>query len=312
MKTNKIRYRKWFFVLLFTVLGANIFSQTSVYKPFPTIQARWDLEISGYWFDAIPQYYTFERYEANGDTLIGSYTYKKVMVSSAYYNCPYCSCCPSTPAYGPSAFKFAYRNDIPNKKVYIFNDFSGVYKDTLWYDFDLNVGDTVKTSYSTSYYSPDYDRRIITSIDSVLICGEYYKRFNNVCGGGFPDLGLIEGFGYEDDFIQTGNPYCPFEPIYFYNTDFSCSITSVKENGRTFDQIKLFPNPVHNEFQIDYPQDLNLPIQYSIVDCLGRIIVRGTVIGDKSINVSELESGSYFLLSTDKEGNTFQNKFLKQ
>jgi hypothetical protein len=55
-----------------------------------------------------------------------------------------------------------------------------------------------------------------------------------------------------------------------------------------------------------------LPFEYSIVDCLGKIISYGTIAGNKTIDVSKLKNGLYFLRLQDKEKKIFQSKFLKQ
>ncbi|MGZ4033651.1 MAG: T9SS type A sorting domain-containing protein [Bacteroidia bacterium] len=53
------------------------------------------------------------------------------------------------------------------------------------------------------------------------------------------------------------------------------------------------------------------PVQYSIIDCLGKTVYKGTS-DDKYIDVSMLKSGLYFLRLQDKQNNVYQNKFLKQ
>jgi hypothetical protein len=312
---KKYTFAKFLF-LLFVILGNDLFSQTSIYKPFPTLYGKWVVQKEGP-FDPSgggsgQVTYSWTRYEANGDTIINSITYKKV---SAANSIGY----PTNPGgipYGPSNFYFAYRNDVPNKKVYIYTNISGQYKDTLWYDFDLSIGDTLKSSFSLrlSLNDPLNQRTIVTSIDSVLICNVYYKRFQFGCGvGGFQDLGLIEGFGFEDNFIQTGYIYCPFEPVYIYHTDFSCSLTGVNEPTAFIKQLQIFPNPALNTLQINYPkQNITLPLNYSIMDCLGKVIITGTAETNKSIDVSKLKTGLYFIMIQDKEKNLFQDKFVKQ
>lgn len=307
---KKYTFAKLLF-LLFVILGNDLFSQTSIYKPFPTLYGRWVVEKEGPYDPSggggpSQVTYSWTRYEANGDTVINSITYKKV---SAANSTGY----PTNPGgipYGPSSFCFAYRNDVPNKKVYIYTNISGQYKDTLWYDFDLTIGDTLKKTYSIN--SNDDSRTVLTAIDSVLICNVYYKRFQFGCGG-WRDLGLIEGFGFEDNFIQTGYLFCPFEPVYIYHTDFSCSLTAVNEPTAFIHQLQIFPNPALNTLQINDPkQNTILPLNYSIMDCLGKVIITGTIETNKNIDVSKLKTGLYFIVIQDKEKNLFQDKFVKQ
>lgn len=240
MKTRKIRFNKISFVLLFVIFSNAIFSQINVYKPFPQI-GTWIVQSygpcgpdNGGFSNA---HYTFSRYQVNGDTTsFGSYIYYNVTcASSTSYSYP------ANVTYGPSTFCFAYRNDIPNKKVYLYINLSGQYKDTLWYDFNLNIGDTLNKTFSINSFGDS--RTIVTSIDSVLICGEYHKKFQFNCQG-YPSLDLIEGVGFVDNFIGT-SPMCPFEPVYLYNTEFTCLLLSVKEE--TSASIHLFPNPLSEE-----------------------------------------------------------------
>ncbi len=291
------------------IFSNSLFSQISNYKPFPLLQASWIVTETGPFITG-QQTNSWSQYEANGDTIIGSYTYKKVY--GAYAT--------NVPIFGPKSFSFGYRNDIPNKKVHILTKINGQYKDTLWYDFNLTIGDTLKETYSSgNFYSPlphnpmYYDRRIVKSIDSVLICNEYYKRFNFNCGaGGFQNLGLVEGFGFEDNFKQIGSVECPFEPMYLYDTKFSCSL-SINEMETSKKQLKVLPNPVLNNLQINLPeQNFVFPYQYSIIDCLGKTIIKGTSTDNKSIDVSKIKNGLYFLMVEDNQKNLFQSKFLKQ
>lgn len=309
---KKYTFAKFVF-LLFVILGSNLFSQTIIYKPFPTLYGKWVVQKEGPYDPSGggPNQitYSWKRYEANGDTIINSITYKKVsQANSTGY--------PTNPGgipYGPSGFSFAYRNDIANKKVYIYTNISGQYKDTLWYDFNLGIGDTLKSAYSLRVDPNSNDQRaIVTSIDSVLICNVYYKRFQFGCGG-FQDLGLIEGFGFEDNFIQTGYIYCPFEPVYIYHTDFSCSLTSVNEPTAFLKQLQIFPNPALNILQINFPkQNTTLPLDYSIMDCLGKVVITGTIETNKSIDISKIKAGLYFITVQDRQKNFFQDKFVKQ
>ncbi len=161
--------------ILFFVFACcgNASSQTNVYKPFPQIYGEW----------IVMKYGTFtswQKYEAIGDTILGSYTYKKVTIANNT-GYPVWNGTTYVIPFGPGIFSFGYRNDIANKKVYYLDVTGGINKDTLWYDFNLNIGDSVKTTYAYMKNGASYDR-IVQSIDSVLICGSYYKRFKFNCG----------------------------------------------------------------------------------------------------------------------------------
>lgn len=283
------------------IISNNIVSQSNVYKPFPMVYGSW--HVSGQHYVGFPpttSYFTYQNYEALGDTLVGLYTYKKVTLSTSLYN-PF--------NFGPKLFAFGYRNDSLNKKVYYLNVTNGINKDTLWYDFNLKVGDTIKQTYSYTGNFNNNLRRIVKSIDKVLICGTYYKRFNFDCGGGFK-TSLIEGVGFEDKFDVTGYlDFCPFEPQVVYSSVFStCNINSVESYVKG-NQIKLYPNPVTTELKIQESLPL---VFYTITNNLGELILQGNYSDKETINVSIISDGIYFLKIQDKQGQTYQAKFVKQ
>lgn len=310
MKTRKLKLVQLQLILFFVIFCNSLFSQIDVYKPFPSQYGTWIVLNDGPYEQNGPSpwtHYSFSRYEANIDTTIGSYIYKKVTVAySGDY--PYTSPSPDGlyVPYGPSSFCFAYRNDIPNKKVYIFTNVDGQYIDTLWYDFNLTIGDTIKNTFSILPYSNPFP---VTSIDSIPICDIYHKRFSN-----YYCEALIEGVGFSDNFVQVQTNTCLDEPIYYYSTTFYCTLTSINDLQNTpINQIDLLPNPVLNNLQLNSTnQTIALPFEYSIVDCLGKEISKGTCVDDKSIDVSKLNSGMYFIRLQDKQNKIFQSKFLKQ
>lgn len=90
-------------------------------------------------------------------------------------------------------------------------------------------------------------------------------------------------------------------------------VVGINENSKTRDHITIYPNPAINILKINYfKQNMALPLEYSIADCLGKIILSGTTEANKDIDVSKLETGMYFLMVQDKEKNLYQDKFVKQ
>ena len=72
--------------------------------------------------------------------------------------------------------------------------------------------------------------------------------------------------------------------------------------------LNLFPNPTHNELflLLDNASDFT----YQVIDVHGRVYP--TSIDEKSIDVSNLASGIYLLITSYKKSNkVFQNKFIK-
>lgn len=297
---------KSFILLIFSlVVCSNVLSQSNVYKPFPLVYGSW--YVSGQHYIGSPptsSYLTYQNYEALGDTLVGSFTYKKVTVSTSMNN-PF--------NFGPKLFAFGYRNDSVNKKVYYLDVTNGVNKDTLWYDFNLIVGGSLKETFAYTNFGHviNNQRRIVSSIDSVLICGTYYKQFNFGCSinGGF-ETSLIEGVGFKDKFDVTGYlGDCPFEPSAVYTTGFStCNITSVETHVKD-NQIKLYPNPASSELKISTSLQIN---EYAIVNNIGAVVLKGNLLDAQSINISSLASGLYVIKIQDKSDKSYQSKFIKQ
>lgn len=292
-------------LIIALVVCNNLFSQTNVYKPFPQSSGTWS--VSGQHYIGWPptgSYLTYENYKTSGDTLIGAYTYVKVLYAHNISPGPF--------NFSPYAFKFAYRNDSINKKVYYLDVTNGINKDTLWYDFNLNIGDSLKETfaYTSIGYTMNNLRRIVSSIDSVLICGSYHKRFNFGCSVGGFETSLIEGAGFKDKFDVTGYlGYCPFEPSAVYSTGFSsCSVTSVQDYVKE-NQIKLFPSPANTELKINFSLQFT---EYSILNSVGAVILKGNLSDLQSINISSLATGLYVIKIQDKSGNNYQSKFIKQ
>lgn len=287
--TNTIKSFRLLIIALVVCHG--MFSQSNVYRPFPEGNAIWNVSKNS---TTGTGYY---RYKTSGDTLIGAYNYKKVLYA---YNTS-----PGPFNFSPYTFNFAYRNDSINKKVYYLDVTNGLNKDTLWYDFNLNIGDTVKSTYSYGRFG---EVRIVQSIDSILICGSYHKRFNFNCIDDESDL--VEGVGFMDHFVRSyRDNECPFEPVEVYYTGFStCYFTSVKEHLKN-EQITLYPDPTILELKINSSLQIS---EYTIINNIGAIILKGNLADSKSIDVSSLVNGMYVIKIQDKSGNTKQSKFIKQ
>lgn len=288
-----IKTFKLFIIAL--IVCTNVFSQSSVYKPFPQGYGFWSVtrqSVSG------SNYY---KYQTSGDTLIGGYMYKKVLYA---YNIT-----PGPFNYSPYTFNFAYRNDSIAKKVYYLDVTGGINKDTLWYDFNLNVGDTIKNCYSNnSYNNIPFFEKVVQSIDSVLICGIYHKRF--VYCISYSEGNLIEGVGFSSNFINGFTSECPpFEPGELDYTSFStCTVNSAAEYLKE-QQIKLFPIPTSSELEINTSLILR---EYVIINNVGEVVLKERVTNIQSIKVGSLADGIYMIQLKDNSGNNYQSKFIKQ
>src|ERR1700741_3554286 len=156
----------------------NGFSQINVYKPFTEVYGKW-IGTETKWSapSCSPGSWTkYKKYEAMGDTMVGAYNYKKVYVASSS-GAPVWNGTDWVIPFGPALFEFGYRNDIPGKKVYYLDCTGGTNKDTLLFDFNLTVGGNLPNTFSYSHmgFTTNNPRRVVSSIDSIQICGTYYK-----------------------------------------------------------------------------------------------------------------------------------------
>lgn len=280
--------------------------QTNVYHPFPEANAIW---VGTYWYNVggsgpcvVDDDYNIY---IEGDTTIGIYTYHKL-----YKNGYISSLCPPPGYYYYGQYWGAFRQDIPARKVYLYE--SG--KDTLAYDFNLNVGDTLPAT-SCLYTGFTY---IVQSIDSTLIGSEYHKRFwlnNNYAA-------LIEGIG------TTLGAFAPIVPFFESGNDlwcvrrnnqidwtsspgYECSLTSISEYSATEKQISIFPNPFSLATTIQTNINL-INVTLTIFDTYGNQVKQvKSLTGQKIIlQRDNLPNGLYFIHLTQDSKIIETNKLI--
>jgi hypothetical protein len=247
-------------LLLNLILGVYLdsYSQTNVYHKFPTDNAVW----REYSYDYLPESsaHSCNDYQniIDGDTIVGSYTYHIIRSFGLSYVYPYCG----YPAnmYTPIFFNNyygAFREDTVSRKIFFLPP--GSTNDTLLYDFNLNLGDTLALSYINN---PTFTGiNTVTSIDSILIGTEYHKRFEISAynwGGNFsPYVYLIEGIGSTfglvaqlkpEPEVPSGSTLLCFKvngSTAYPDINYQCDIvTSIKENEiQTRNIIQISPNP---------------------------------------------------------------------
>ena len=156
-------------IIILTLISVSVRAQTSVYHPFPEDTATW---VSDNYSNSCLGYCTSVFYEMKGDTIINSNSYNKIYIrdGSFYYinqNGDYAA------SFFACSYKGAVRQEIVNKKVYFIDNTMA--DDTLLYDFNLIVSDTIHSLYNeTGMTFP----LVVSSIDSINIDGNYHKRFN--------------------------------------------------------------------------------------------------------------------------------------
>ena len=265
--------------------------QTNIYHPFPDSNAFWG-------YDGTNIFYTVcnnKRYGLNGDTTISNKIYHKVF-----------SLVDSTLTNPNSKYYAAIREE--DKRIYTR---IGNAQETILYDFNLLVGDTITYSY------PAIFSRVLENIDSVqLPTGEYRKRyiFNSTGYLGLPDT-VIEGIG-SVHWIGLFNPlviailtngdmynftcFKQNEIIYYLNNPKCdhcfCTFLTEIENVKAKEKLLISPNPFTYQTTLktdNYLQNATLTLYNS----LGQQIRQVQNISGLTFNLKRenLPIGLYFL-----------------
>lgn len=175
--------------------------QTNVYHPFPD-SAFWRVD---YYYNQPFQYpcyakYYFQYY-TTGDTVINSYIHKKIHRSFVHVDTLTCAYPMNPPGPPGTGYVGALRDDsLANKTFFVFPNTN---TDSLLYDYNLTIGDTLK-GFISQFFDTTYNDFEVLSIDSLLINGQYRKRWNfSQINTDYPYI--IEGIGSNVGLIE------PFE-----------------------------------------------------------------------------------------------------
>lgn len=290
-------------LLLFNFLAS---AQTSVYHPFADSGAVWVMQWLNSCTSGPPCILTCTadyQYRIDGDTIISGNTYKKVIKEG--YSHSNCNCVMNVPSCSGSTYSSGFymgiRDDVPNRRSYI-ND--GVNPEELFFDFNLNVGDTIQNRYCTQH---------IIYIDSMQVGSDYRKAYM-VSG----NARIIEGIGYWDGGYYSG----PFEgcgpcvcndewllQCYKLNGvtllgDTSCAlVTSTKEIRDHNLAVTLYPNPATNQLTVRSSEfgEIDKVEIYNILS--KKIFSQHPMVGSRqqfTIDISFFNAGIYFVKVKEK------------
>lgn len=300
---------KQFILLLTFALSVQFgYSQTNIYFPLPTQNTIWREYAGGLCGSYCQDYQNFTA----GDTLIGGKSYTKIWQSGYMIGTNYYGYCTGIVAWYYSYLYKAIRNDSVNKKVYVFNFFNNT--ETLLYDFNLQLGDTVPVSFSSGY---------VSAIDSVLVGSNYHKRFTiSEVNHSLMDQYLIEGIGSTSGLLNRVT-FC-FECC----VDLGC----VKQDGNTIYQwigpctiiqgtsnnlvpdfsCKISPNPCEGFVKLHfYPQLEN--VSFRLYNELGQILFqRYNLSNEEVIDLSSLKPGFYYYNVCNSNKVNYSGKLFKK
>ncbi len=270
-------FRKIFSVALLLALSVSLFSQEYIPMNFK----------DGVWIDnhfANGEYMERTQKFCKEDTLIDNDLYYKLYETKIqiYYT--------ADTIYN---IYLGLIGNFPDKTVKYIP--SGEVEPIMIYDFNLNIGDTVKGV---------YDGFVINNIDSVEICGRYHKRYSEF-GTGYPDNpsfpALIESIGYSNGLLGYFDPFHQavedVKTLECYSewTNQDCAACdfiegiSVRKSG-----IHVYPNPFTDRIKVQSSKPV---IQIKIYDILGHEIFSENSLlnDDRLLELNHLVNGIYLL-----------------
>jgi len=291
-------------LLLGLAIPQNTISQTNVYHPFPDSNALWREYSGGYQCSCCSDY----QYFITGDTIINSFTYHKIKKSGVKYSEDMSGFCTNIIILYYNNYIGAFREDTINKKVFFIPENNSY--DTLLYDFNLSIGDTLPTSIIND--SINYMNHV-SLIDSIIVGNKYYKRYGLSSGSNLNYVYLIQGIG--STFGLFGYLYPPFESgttllcfkqngqTVYPDSTYQCGIVTKKDEVLIENFLfNISPNPISTTARIEI--NTNIPkIDMIIYNSLGIELLRYKNINNKTkIEKGNLYSGLYFykLVQDDK------------
>jgi hypothetical protein len=288
-------------------------AQTSVYHPVPDTNTFW--KTTGVWlFQGPPPaagYSEFTVY-TEGDTTINGLAYTKLYEGGW-------SMGPTGPiVYGFHFYDGAFREDTIARQIY-FVPWSDT-TEKLLYDFSLNIGDTLTSTYNYG------DNNTIFDIDSVLVGSNYHKRFllgqMGWNGNTTPDTSysLIEGVGSTTGFLgMIERPFENFTTLECFTHDadhypawVACPIDVGMEEQVGKSSEAVYPNPVSDELTVMLPQNTKAATLIELLDLSGKDIFRvNTKETHTRLPVSDLPAGVYIVKITTTLNEISYSKVVK-
>jgi hypothetical protein len=307
---NQTTYMKKLLLSIFVIITAfSAKAQFNVYHPFPDSNAYWGEETE--FSTGGPLVVNDFGYKLSGDTLLNGRIYHKIYKVGGISTSG-----PVTPYRG---FYAGLREDSL-KHVYVCCT-SMNKNDTLYYDYNMQLGDTLKqiNSASQGFFGPE--KNYVSKIDSALIDGSYRKRFIiSAFANGSQRIvtAIIEGIGSIEGLLEpmtllegTSSVIC-FQQngivmfssnSYFYRD--TCIVfgpVGVNEINNDVHVFNIYPNPASARVTLSYQLNNNNAV-LKLYNTMGQLLESRTINnsdGTIEDNVSALPGGVYYYtLSVD-------------
>ncbi len=227
----------------------------------------------------------------------------------------------------PDAVQVLFRQDIPNKKVFAWDNSSG--QEGLLYDFDAMV---VGQPYPQTITNMDYPQILVMAYDSVILNdGLYHERWtlgSNSMDSGF--VSIIEGVGSTMGFNLTiGIPFEQSSALlcmttggnYIYNGwanaggiiaprySADCAANLGVENHDAL-SFNVFPVPAEDQLTIQCTKEIS---EVRIIDLSGRLLVQSAPLNslETNISVSALNPGNYLVQIRTVDGQVLMKQIMR-
>jgi hypothetical protein len=293
-----------FLQLVLAFLNAN--AQSYQYISFPTGNAIWseyyvsEEQPSPPWF-----YYYYDKIAMTGeDTTISGKIYKKLyLFNDSVFNI------------NNATYLGGIREE--NKKIYYLGDtirsvppIWGSLQETLLYDFNLNIGDTLHQITYCNFFG-DFP---VANIDTILI-GNIPRRRIEFAGSysrWVEGIGNLEGllFPIVHSVTKAGQPsgsiicFKVNDTIVYFNNQFpECMPLNVPAKSAVLSNIVISPNPATNSLTLNIENVQLSPFTFQLYDMQGRLQLTGKTGNTQTeLNVATLPRGLYVLkIITEKE-----------
>jgi hypothetical protein len=282
------------------------------YRPLPMQNAEW-VNWGGLYLLSCPAC-TFVNYKyyTDGDTIINTQTYVKIKKTEI----PAINNVNVYPTYTG-----AIRQDTLNKKIYVILTDSTT--ERILYDFSLQVGDTLNSVlHDLANDCVGFNVETVSSIDSILINGNYHKIFYIQGSCSDMSLGYIEGIGSSYGLIfpnrldeKESHLSCTKVngQTYYPSSTSSCDLVTSLTNLDADMAIDVYPNPSYNEINIIIPNaEKSTTNIITLFSPIGQILIREKINSKKHIiDISEFPQGLY-LISISVNEKVITKKILKQ
>ena len=309
------------FIILLFLQPISIHCQ--VYQPLGVENATW--HIGGYG----DYHFMSWAYKINGDTIVDSQQYKKLH----YLELEVISPDLTDKEYNVQSTElFALiRDDIPERKVYIkylTNSLPGAVStcrdsiqsstndEILLFDFDLEVGDTIR---HCMMGEGEFENKTAV-IKSDTISENYNlnrRAWSFYDYEIYPDYfsGLIEGVGFSSGLF---NDYSTFIHLakglglvtYCVGSNIDCGLLSASEEVIQQSELQIYPNPTNDYLTLESSYRF---VHARIINISGQVVSSISDWNDlRSIDVSHCSPGIYFIEVQTKDNKISRRRFVKQ